>query len=164
MGSALSTKSLKLIKPEDCSVEVWKKILQLFDKLDADGTHSIEDAELMGHIATLHVDNNIRELENNKREISTNMEFEKEKIQSDLERNIKKLQKNAEENIKNITTSQEKQIQSINSSIENLNKMQPEERAKKIHNAICGNKESIEFWDLYKYMKNRTNDIPNIIW
>ena len=45
MGSAISAKSSKLIKPEDCSVEVWKKILQLFDKLDTDGTHSIEDAE-----------------------------------------------------------------------------------------------------------------------
>ena len=42
--------------------------------------------------------------------------------------------------------------------------MSPEEKANKIKNAICGSKESIEFWDFYKYMKNRTEDIPNIVW
>ena len=25
-------------------------------------------------------------------------------------------------------------------------------------------KDSIEFWDFYNYMKNRTEDIPNIVW
>jgi|TARA_B110000495_G_C22782358_1_gene457555 hypothetical protein len=164
MGSAISTKSLKLIKPEDCSVEVWKKILQLFDKLDTDGTHSIEDGELMGHIATLHVENNITSLKNNKRNFNINIEFKKEKIQSDLERNIKKLQKEAQEDIQKLDISQQKHITEIDKSITTLNQMSPEEKAKKIHHAICGNKKSIEFWDFYKYMKNRADDIPNIIW
>lgn len=162
MGSAISTKSLKPTKPEDCSVEVWKKILRLFDKLDSDGTCSIEDGELMGHIATLHVENNITSLKNNKRNF--NIEFKKEKIQSDLERNIKKLQKEAQEDIQKLDISQQKYIAEIDKSITTLNQMSPEEKAKKIRNAICGNKKSIEFWDFYKYMKNRADDIPNIIW
>jgi hypothetical protein len=42
--------------------------------------------------------------------------------------------------------------------------MTPQQKAVKIKQTICGNKNSIEFWDFYKYMKNRSDDIPNIIW
>ena len=73
MGSGISK---ALVKPGDCSNEVWKKILQLFDKLDTDGTHSIDDDELMGHIATLHVDNNIARLKDTKRLFNNNIEFD----------------------------------------------------------------------------------------
>ena len=162
MGSAVSVRSL--IKPKDCSVEVWKKILLLFDKLDSDGTCSIEDGELIGHIATLHVENNILQLENNKRPFNINIEFKKEKIQSDLEINIKKLQKEAQEDIQNLIFDTRKLTSEADKSIATLNQMSIEEKAKKIRHAICGNKKSIEFWDFYKYMKNRADDIPNIIW
>ena len=58
MGSAVST---RLVKPDDCDKEVWSKIHKLFDRLDKDGTHSIEESELMGHITNLHTKNNLRE-------------------------------------------------------------------------------------------------------
>lgn len=165
MGSALSApKPSKLVKPEDCSQEVWKKILQLFDKLDTDGTHSIDDEELMGHIATLHVTNNIAKLNEDKRTLNNNFEFEKEKINSNLEITIKKLQKETAENITALEQLNSQKIDNIDSSIEKINKMSPEERAVKIRNTICGNKSSIEFWDFYKYMKTRSRDIPNIVW
>ena len=165
MGSSASIiKSVKLSKPDDCSQENWNRILQLFDRLDSDGTHSIEDGELMGNIAVLHVDNNIKRLNDNKRVFFNNMEFEKKSIRTDLERNIEKLRKEAEESIRYIDNSQKEQSANIDASIETLNKMTLEEKGQKIRKAICGKKTSIEFWDFYNYMKTRTNDIPNIIW
>jgi Ca2+-binding EF-hand superfamily protein len=65
MGSGL-TKSSKLVKPDDCDKEVWSKILKLFDRLDKDGTHSIEENELMGHITNLHTKNNLRRIRKEK--------------------------------------------------------------------------------------------------
>ena len=98
MGSSASVmKSSKLTKPDDCPQENWKQILQLFDKLDSDGTHSIEVEELMGHIAVLHVNNNIKQLNDKKITFANNTEFEKKRIQADLERNIEKLQKEINE-------------------------------------------------------------------
>ena len=89
MGSSASVmKSSKLTKPDDCPQENWKQILQLFDKLDSDGTHSIEVGELMGHIAVLHVNNNIKQLNDKKITFINNTEFEEKRIQADLERNI----------------------------------------------------------------------------
>lgn len=161
MGSGISK---ALVKPGDCSNEVWKKILQLFDKLDTDGTHSIDDDELMGHIATLHVDNNIARLKDTERIFNNNIEFEKEKINTDLERNIKKLQKEATENINKLERTKIKQNVDTEASIKNLEEMTPQQKAVKIKQTICGKKKSIEFWDFYKYMKNRSDDIPNIIW
>ena len=165
MGSSISVmKSSKLTKPGDCSQENWKQILQLFDRLDRDGTHSIEDGELMGNIAILHVDNNIKRLNDNKRTLVNKLEFAKEKILSDLEINIKKLRKEVEESIKILTDDNYKITTGTDASIVVLNKMTLEEKSQKIRKAICGNKDCIEFWDFYNYMKTRTDDIPNIIW
>jgi len=165
MGSSTSVmKSSKLSKPDDCSQENWKQILQLFDKLDSDGTQSIEDGELMGNIAILHVDNNIKRLEDNKRSFFTNMEFEKKSIKADLEIKIQKLRKEAEDSIGYLDISQKEHETSTNVSIKSLNEMTLEEKSQKIRKTICGKKPSIEFWDFYNYMKTRTNDIPNIIW
>ena len=52
----------------------------------------------------------------------------------------------------------------IDTSIKTLQDMSPEDKAKKIKSMMCGKKQSIEFWDFYKYMMNRTEDIPNIVW
>ena len=49
-------------------------------------------------------------------------------------------------------------------TIKSLQDMSQEDKAKKIKSIMCGKKQSIEFWDFYKYMKNRTEDIPNIVW
>jgi len=165
MGSSASVmKSSKLSKPDDCSQENWKQILQLFDRLDSDGTHSIEVEELMGHIAVLHVSNNIKQLNDKKMKFTNNTEFEKKRIQADLERNIEKLQKEAEHSIQQLEQSETEYSTTIDASIQSLNDMSPEEKGQKIRKAICGNKDSIEFWDFYNYMKTRTTDIPNIIW
>jgi len=165
MGSSASVmKSSKLSKPDDCSQENWKQILQLFDKLDSDGTQSIEDGELMGNIAILHVDNNIKRLNDNKRALDNKVEFEKEKIRSDLEINIKKLRKEAEDSVQILTDDHNQIVTRTDASIKSLNEMTLEEKSQKIRKTICGNKDCIEFWDFYQYMKIRTNDIPNIIW
>ena len=116
MGSSASVmKSSKLSKPDDCSQENWKQILQLFDRLDSDGTHSIEVEELMGHIAVLHVSNNIKQLNDKKMKFTNNTEFEKKRIQADLERNI-------ERSVKSKTGLKVKSLGSVFSKIFDQNK------------------------------------------
>ena len=161
MGSGVST---KLVKPDDCDKEVWSKILKLFDRLDTDGTNSIEECELMGHITTLHTTNNIRRLINEKETYKLNILYEKEKIHSDLERKINKLRKDAKQLIDELSEKNNTYTIQIDTSIKTLQDMSPEDKAKKIKSVMCGKKQSIEFWDFYKYMKNRTEDIPNIVW
>jgi hypothetical protein len=163
MGSGL-TKSSKLVKPDDCDKEVWKKILKLFDTLDTDGTHSIEEGELMGHIANLHTNNNMRRLSREKEIFNSNILHEKEKIHSDLERNIKKLNEDARKQIDELSERNRLYSEQIDTSIKSLQDMSQEDKAKKIKSIMCGKKQSIEFWDFYKYMMNRTEDIPNIVW
>jgi hypothetical protein len=165
MGSAVSVKkSSKLLKPGDCSQENWTKILQLFDRLDSDGTQTIEASELMGNIANLHVVNNINRLEDNKKTFFTNLEFEKKIINVNLEINIQRLRKEAENSLMYMDISQEKHASTTDASIKSLNEMTMEEKSEKIRTVICGNKTSIEFVDFYNYMKSRTQDFPNIIW
>jgi len=161
MGSAVST---KLVKPDDCEKEVWGKILKLFDRLDKDGTHSIEENELMGHITNLHTKNNIRRLINEKETYKQNILYEKEKIHSDLERKINKLRKDAKQLIDELSEKNNTHQNEVDIAIKTLQDMSPEDKAKKIKSVMCGKKQSIEFWDFYKYMKNRTEDIPNIVW
>jgi len=165
MGASGSVmKSSKLLKPDDCPQDNWKNILQLFDRLDSDGTQSIEASELMGHIAVLHVNNNIKRLGDNQRTFFTNLEFEKKSIVSNLEINIQKLRKEAGDSISYMDASQKEQAASTEASIKLLNNMTLKEKGDKIQKIICGKKTSIEFWDFYNYMKTRTSDIPNIIW
>ena len=161
MGSAVST---KLVKPDDCDKEVWSKILKLFDRLDTDGTNSIEEGELMGHIATLHTTNNIRRLTKEKETYKQNNLFEKEKIHDLLERKINKLRIDAKQLIEDLSEKNNTHQTEVDTSIKTLQEMSSEDKAKKIKSMMCGKKQSIEFWDFYKYMKNRTEDIPNIVW
>lgn len=168
MGSSVSCKkehvSTKLEKPEDCSNEIWKKILRLFDRLDTDGTHSLEKDELMGHIADLHVKNNINKLVENKKRLHQKMEMKKQKIKQEMEFKLNEIKELAKQNIQNIDLYVANYDKSIENDKNKLEKMTPHEKANKIKDAICGSKDSIEFWDFYNYMKNRTEDIPNIVW
>tara|TARA_B110000908_G_scaffold142094_1_gene170096 strand:+ start:755 stop:1240 length:486 start_codon:yes stop_codon:yes gene_type:complete len=161
MGSAVST---RLVKPDDCDKEVWSKILKLFDRLDKDGTHSIEENELMGHITNLHTKNNLRRIRKEKEIYKQNNLFEKEKIHFDLERKINKLRKDAKQLIDELSEKNNTHQNELDISIKTLQEMSQEDKAKKIKSVMCGKKQSIEFWDFYKYMKNRTEDIPNIVW
>ena len=92
------------------------------------------------------------------------MKMKKEKINKEKEFKINEINELAQQNIQNIDLYLDTYDKSIERDKEKLEKMSPEEKANKIKNAICGSKESIEFWDFYKYMKNRTEDIPNIVW
>ena len=164
MGAGASAKSTKLVKPDDCNEDVWKRILKLFDRLDTDGTHSIDETELMGHIADLHSKNNIRRLNKKKEDYALNTQLETDRINYNKELQIQKLNQDAKSEINELTERNKLYIENINKDINSLESMSEEEKAKKIKSIMCGKKDSIEFWDFYKYMKNRTDDIPNIVW
>ena len=54
--------SQPLVCPSDCDQQTWQQILTLYDRLDANGDHAIENKELQA-IAKLHIDNEIRRIE-----------------------------------------------------------------------------------------------------
>ena len=54
--------SQPLVCPSDCDQQTWQQILALYDRLDANGDHAIENKELQT-IAKLHIDNEIRRIE-----------------------------------------------------------------------------------------------------
>jgi hypothetical protein len=118
----------------------------------------------MGHIADLHSKNNIRRLNKKKEDYALNTQLETDRINYNKELKIQKLNQDAKSEINELTERNKLYIENINKDINSLETMSQEEKAKKIKSVMCGKKDSIEFWDFYKYMKNRTEDIPNIVW
>ena len=59
MGGGYSVSySQQLVCPSDCDQQVFQQILSLYDRLDANGDHAVENKELQS-IARLHIDNEI---------------------------------------------------------------------------------------------------------
>ena len=157
MGSGSS----RLICPKDYDEGNFKKILMLYDKLDNNGDHTVDESEL-GSISELHVKNQLVKLENMKQPLINNKHQEILKFESELEMKIKKLREDADLMKTQLNNNTTHQLKIIEDDINNLNKLSIEERNAKFKNAITDSKDQIEFWKFFQYMKTRTDDIPNI--
>jgi hypothetical protein len=152
MGGGISKNSTQLCKPNNCNQDIWEKILRLYDRLDINGDNTLENEELI-RISELHVKN----LTNKIDQLLKNIPYVR-----DLE--IEKINKESTFRITNINVNSEKKMQNLKSELDELNKLTKDQKAIKMKKAIRGNKTNIEFWDFYKYMETRTNDIQNIEW
>ena len=85
-------------------------------------------------------------------------------LHSSIREKINKLRKDAKQLIDELSEKNNTHQNELDISIKTLQEMSQEDKAKKIKSVMCGKKQCIEFWDFYKYMKNRTEDIPNIVW
>ena len=159
MGSGSS----QLKCPKDYDDEKFKKILALYDKLDKNGDHTVDESELSA-ISELHVTNQLRRLENMKQPLIIDKDQQISKMQSDLELAIKNLQANTELKKTQLDSETNHKIEIIEKDIKTMNTLSCEERAAKFKNAITDSKDQIEFWKFFQYMKTRTDDIPNIQW
>jgi hypothetical protein len=157
MGSGSS----RLICPKDYDEKNFKKILMLYDKLDKNGDHTVDESEL-GGISELHVKNQLVKLENMKQPLINNKRQEILKFESELEMKIKKLREDVDLMKTQLNNNTAHQLKIIEDDINNLNKLSIEERNAKFKNAITDSKDQIEFWKFFQYMKTRTDDIPNI--
>lgn len=160
MGSGAS-KQLKC--PSDYDNEKFNKILILYDRLDSNGDQVVEADELH-QIADLHVRNKIGRL----KEFIDKVEFEAKQKYEELEKEasfkiaainsklILDIQKH-----KNRKVADVKDAQNIIDTMQNMSK---EKKAKKFKEAVSDKEGHIKFWTFFDYMKDRTDDIQNIVW
>ena len=165
MGSGLSSNSNKgeLICPENYNSDKFKKILQLYDKLDKNGDMVIEEDEL--YILTIHHIKNKKKLlekdklivENtkNKKLLAINLEYESLK---------KNLEKEYNEKKEKYHRYSEEKIKDINKEILSLNYLSKEDKYEIFKKKFCDNDNKLEFKLFFEYMKDKTNDIANIDW
>jgi hypothetical protein len=159
MGSGSS----QLKCPKDYDEENFKKILLLYDKLDKNGDHSVDISEL-DVISKLHVKNQLIKLENMKQPLINRKHQQISKMESDLEFQIKQLRASVDLKKTQLNKETNHQIGIIDDDIKTLDNISCEERKLKFKDAITDSKDQIEFWNFFQYMKDRTNDIPNIQW
>ena len=160
MGSGAS-KQLKC--PSDYDNEKFKKILILYDRLDSNGDQVVEADELH-QISDLHVRNKIGRLQ----------EFI-DKVQYDATQKYDELEKIAAFNISAINSKlildiqkhKKRKVEDVKDAqkmIDSLQNMTKEKKAKKFKEAVSDKEGHIKFWTFFDYMKDRTDDIQNIVW
>ena len=160
MGSGAS-KQLKC--PDNYDNEKFKKILMLYDRLDANGDQVVETDELH-QIADLHVRNKIGR-----------MKEYIDRIEEEASQKYEQLEKNAAYKISTINSQLMLDIQKhknrkvddvkcAQNMIDTMQNMSKEKKAKKFKEAVSDKDGHIKFWTFYEYMKDRTDDIQNIVW
>lgn len=153
--------SSRLVCPKDYDESKFKKILLLYDKLDKNGDHNVDENELSA-ISQLHVKNQLNKLENMKKPLVNEKHQSIVKMEADLEIKIKELRDNINIMKEQLNNNTKHKLEIIENDIKNLKNLSEEERNKKFKNAITDKKNQIEFWKFFEYMKTRTDDIPNI--
>lgn len=159
MGSGSS----QLKCPEDYDKEKFNLILKLYDRLDSNGDHVVETDELK-KIADLHVRNKIRLLKEQIDKISMDTDNETNYLTETANLKIKGINENLKLNIQNLKQRNEDKKDANNNEIDSLQNMSEEKKSKKFMNAVTDNKGHINFWSFFEYMKNKTQDINNIVW
>ena len=162
MGSGYSVQSNQLVCPSDCDQQTFQQILTLYDRLDANGDHAIENRELQS-IANLHIDNEVRRIKRKSEESENAHKRKLICIRTSHAQEIARLKERLETKLKQSQEDFEIRKQKYQEHIKFLNKMEDLEKAKKFKSAVSGAKTNIEFWDFYNYMKTRVDDIPNIV-
>lgn len=155
--------SQPLVCPSDCDQQTWQQILTLYDRLDANGDHAIENKELQT-IAKLHIDNEIlrisRKVEEAEAQHKRNLTF----IRASNAQEMARLRVQLTTKINRATEDFNARKSKLEEHTDFLKNMEEENKAKKFKEAVSGHKKVIEFWDFYNYMKCRVDDIPNIVW
>lgn len=155
--------SQPLVCPSDCDQQTWQQILTLYDRLDANGDHAIENKELQT-IAKLHIDNEIRRIERKVEEAEAQHKRNLTFIRASNAQAMARLREQLATKTKRANEDFDERKNKLEEHTNFLKTMEELDRAKKFKEAVSGHKKMIEFWDFYNYMKCRVNDIPNIVW
>jgi hypothetical protein len=155
--------SQPLVCPSDCDQKTWQQILTLYDRLDANGDHAIENKELQA-IAKLHIDNEIRRIERKVEEAEAQHKRNLTFIRASNAQEMARLREQLATKIKRASEDFSVRKSKLEEYTEFLKNMEELDRAKKFKEAVSGHKKMIEFWDFYNYIKCRVDDIPNIVW
>jgi superfamily I DNA/RNA helicase len=160
MGSGAS-KQLKC--PDNYDNEKFKKILILYDRLDSNGDQVVEADELR-QIADLHVKNKIGRL----KEFIDKAEYDAQQKYDELEKIAAfKISAINSKLILDIQTHKNRKVEDVKDAqkiIDTMQNMTKENKAKKFKEAVSDKDGHIKFWTFFDYIKDRTDDIQNIVW
>jgi len=163
MGSGLSKQQKQLVCPDDYDTDKFKQILMLYDRLDANGDHVVETEEL-DKIADLHVRNKIRNYKIFIDRVTKETEDKFSELEKEAAVKICSINTDLMINISKVKTKKSDDVMCANRQIDKLQNMSKEDKSKKFRDAVCDNKGHIQFWTFFDYMKNKTQDIQNIMW
>ena len=162
MGSGASKKHAVLKRPDGFDNEKFKKICVLFDKLDQDSNFGVSSDELTD-IADLHVKNCQRRLEARLRAASATLEHNLTDTRRDEEREVARVRAAWNAERQRLSNEHQKQADTLRSKMEWYGSMDADGRADAFMRAVMPrDKDHIDFWTFFEYMKTRTDDIKNI--
>lgn len=162
-GYSVETYSQPLVCPSDCDAQTWQQILMLYDRLDSNGDHAIENSELQA-ISKLHINNEIKRMEIKMEEAKNSHEQKLRFIRASNAQEMHRLREKLAQKVKRTNDEYNERKVKFDDHIKYLKNMEAIDRARKFKQAVSGQKKTIEFWDFYNYMRYRVDDIPNIVW
>lgn len=160
MGSGQSVVQ-KLECPKDYDEEKFSQILRLYDLLDKNGDHVVEQDELK-EIAELHISNRIMLLNKEKKEEEEQKEITITAAKFKEDQKIKEIKSKTKNKIEEANQLLETRKQKIDKTIEKFQQLSDDEKNKAFLRVVSYDNKHIDFWKFFTYMKDKTNDIPNI--
>ena len=160
MGSGQSVVQ-KLECPKDYDEEKFSQILRLYDRLDKNGDHVVEQDELK-EIAELHISNRIMLLNKEKKEEEEQKEITITAAKFKQDQKIKEIKSKTKNKIEEANELLETRKQKIDKTIEKFQQLSDDEKNKAFLRVVSYDNKHIDFWKFFTYMKDKTNDIPNI--
>jgi hypothetical protein len=160
MGSGQSVVQ-KLECPKDYDEEKFSQILRLYDRLDKNGDHVVEQDELK-EIAELHITNRIMLLNKEKKEEEEQKEITITAAKFKQDQKIKEIKSKTKSKIEEANQLLETRKQKIDKTIEKFQQLSDDEKNKAFLRVVSYDNKHIDFWKFFTYMKDKTNDIPNI--
>ena len=160
MGSGQSVVQ-KLECPKDYDEEKFSQILRLYDRLDKNGDHVVEQDELK-EIAELHISNRIMLLNKEKKEEEEQKEITITAAKFKQDQKIKEIKSKTKNKIEEANELLKTRKQKIDKTIEKFQQLSDDEKNKAFLRVVSYDNKHIDFWKFFTYMKDKTNDIPNI--
>ena len=161
MGSQPS--KIQILKcPKGFDAKKFKKITQLFDKLDRDSNFGVSSDEIE-EIARLHVENAIQRMVNTAESKALSLKVAKNAIMIDESAGIAKIKQESEAKRQNEQRIHDAAIQRLENKIAWYESLDESGKADAFMKAVSpGGGEHLDFWTFFEYMKTRTDDIKNI--
>lgn len=161
MGSTPS--KVPILKcPKDFDPKKFKKITQLFDKLDKDSNLGVSCDELED-IARLHVENSIKRMEDMITAKGRSLTVANTAIKIDETSAISKIKQESESKRQNEQRIHDTAVQRLRNRIEWYGSLDDSGKSEAFMRAVIPEgAEHMDFWSFFEYMKSRTDDIKNI--
>ena len=158
----MSAASIQLKCPSNYNKEKFNKILILYDKLDKNGDHVVVNNELK-EISNLHFNNKILFFDQKKKKIIGDFNADINRLNLLKKQQVASLELDYEYNIKLINNKKDKNLNFCKNTIERYKSLSIIEKSNKFMEVISDNKGYVDFWKFFEYLKDKTDDIDNII-